>query len=107
VTTLDDHVAGAPVKRMTITLRVTEELDVVSTPRLREALVDALAVRPAAIVVDLRQCGFMDAQAMVAFLDGHRRAARLGIDFALQGLSPQARRLLCIAGLDDVFSLVD
>ena len=105
MTAVDDRTA--PARSMTITLQVCEELDIAEVHHLREKLMDALAVRPRAVVVDLSRCPFLDAQALTPLLDAHRGARRLQIDFALRGLPPQAERLLALAGLQDVFSRVD
>lgn len=99
--------APPAARGMTLTLEVCEELDVASVTRLREQLEEALAVRPGAVVVDLRRCAFLDAQALPPLLDAHRAARRLQVSFALRGLTPQAERLLALAGLQDVFTMAD
>ena len=100
-------VSDTAVRGMTITIEVCEELDISSMHRLREQLMDALAVRPRAVVVDLRRCSFLDAQALTPLLDAHRGARRRQVEFALAGLTPQAHRLLALAGLQDVFTVLD
>ena len=92
---------------MTLTLELCEELDISTVPRLREQLAEAVDVRPREVVVDLSRCGFLDSQALVPLLDAHRAAHRAGVAFGLRGLSPQAHRLLAVAGLEGVFDVLD
>lgn len=106
MTAVDDRTVS-PARDMTITLQVCEDLDIGEVHHLREQLMDALAVRPRAVVVDLSRCPFLDAQAIMPLLEAHRGARRLQIDFALRGLTPQAERLLALAGLQDVFTRLD
>lgn len=106
MTAVDDRTLS-PARDMTITLKVCDDLDIAETHHLREQLMDALAVQPRAVVVDLSRCPFLDAQALTPLLDAHRGARRLQVDFALKGLTPQADRLLELAGLQDVFTRLD
>ncbi len=106
MTAVDDRTVS-PARDMTITLEVCSDLDIAEVHHLREQLMDALAVRPRSLVVDLSGCPFLDAQALTPLLDAHRGARRAGVDFALSGLTPQAERLLALAGLQDVFSRLD
>lgn len=89
----------------TVEVIVDEELDISTLPRLRERLEDALSLSPARLVVDLRGCAFLDAQAMTVLLDVHRQAYRSGGLLTLRGCSPQCLRLLSLAGLIGVFDL--
>ena len=107
MTAVDDRMAGTAAEHMTVTLQVCNELDIAEVHHLREQLMDALAVRPRAVVVDLSRCPFLDAQALTPLLDAHRGARRLQVEFALAGLRPQALRLLALAGLQDVFTVLD
>ena len=86
---------------------VAGDLDVAAVPRMREQLHAALADRPARLVVDLTQCGFVDASALAMLLDVHRRAWRYGGVLTLRGCSPRVLRLLSLTGLRRVFDLED
>jgi anti-anti-sigma factor len=81
------------------------ELDVESVSRVREHLHDALALKPERLVVDLRDCPFVDACALTMLLDVHRRAWRAGGVLTLKGCSPRVLRLLSLTGLRRVFEL--
>lgn len=89
----------------TITLELCDELDGGVVPRLREQLQEALDLRPEALVVDLAHCRFLGAQVLVPLLEAHRAARQRQVPFRLQGLQPQAHRLIALAGLAGVFEV--
>jgi anti-anti-sigma factor len=86
-------------------VEVQGALDLASVARTREQLHEALAHRPQRIVVDLRDCTFVDASALAMLLDVHRRAHRAGAVLTLRGCSPRVLRLLSLTGLRRVFDL--
>lgn len=86
-------------------VQVEGELDLASVPRVREALHEALATRPAQLVVDLSACTFVDASALSMLVDVHRRAWREGGVLTLRGCSPRVLRLLSLTGLRRVFDV--
>jgi anti-anti-sigma factor len=87
------------------TVTVTGALDVVTLPRVRERLEQALAGRPSRLVVDLSACTFVDASALALLLDVHRRLSRTGGVLTLRGSCPRVLRLLSLTGLRRVFDL--
>ena len=88
-----------------VTVAVTGALDVTTLPRVRERLEQALAGRPARMVVDLSACTFGDASALALLLDVHRRLSRTGGVLTLRGSCPRVLRLLSLTGLRRVFDL--
>jgi anti-anti-sigma factor len=84
---------------------VTGALDVVTLPRVRDVLEQALAGRPGRLVVDLSACTFVDASALAVLLDLHRRMCRTGGVLTLSGCCPRVLRLLSLTGLRRVFDL--
>ncbi len=107
MTAVQDRPLDLAAPDMTLTLELCDELDISTVPRLREHLTDALDLRPRAIIVDLSRCGFLDSQALVPLLEAHRVARRRRVTFSLRGLTPQAHRLLALAGLDGVFDVLE
>jgi anti-anti-sigma factor len=95
-------VAPAPP---TVGLAVTGPLDVTTLPRVRERIEQALADRPARLVVDLTACTFVDASALAVLLDAHRQLSRTGGVLTLRGSCPRVLRLLSLTGLRRVFDL--
>ena len=92
---------------LTVELDVCADLDRVMVARTRERLDEAVAQRPARLVVDLSGCGFVDACALGMLLEAHRRVARTGGVLVLRGCSPRVLRLLSLTGLRRVFALED
>jgi anti-anti-sigma factor len=105
MTLLTDTRTETAATHPVIEVLVDEELDIATLPRLRERLEDALSLMPARLVLDLRDCTFLDAQAMTVLLDVHRQAWRQDSTLTLRGCSVQCLRLLSLAGLLDVFDL--
>lgn len=101
------HRAPDLVGPQVVVVEVVGDLDLASVARVRETLHDALSVRPERLVVDLRDCGFVDASALAMLLDVHRRACRTGGVLTLRGCSPRVLRLLSLTGLRRVFDLED
>ena len=103
----DLAVVPAPARpaRPAVTVAVTGALDVVTLPRVRDALEQALAGRPSRLVVDLSACTFVDASALAVLLDLHRRMCRTGGVLTLSGCCPRVLRLLSLTGLRRVFDL--
>ena len=95
----------APLDAAPVTVTITGALDVTTLPRVREQLEQALAGRPARMVVDLSACTFVDASALALLLDVHRRLSRTGGVLTLRGSCPRVLRLLSLTGLRRVFDL--
>jgi anti-anti-sigma factor len=64
---------------------------------------DAVAVRPAHLVVDLTECEYLDTPGITLLLDVQKRISLDGGRMSLQGLSPVLRRILEIARVGPVF----
>jgi len=108
MTLLDSAPADVALSRPAVVEVVVEgELDLAGVERVRDTLDDALSLRPARLVVDLKDCPFVDASALTMLLDVHRRAWRAGGVLTLRGCSPRVLRLLSLTGLRRVFDLSD
>ena len=97
--------AAAPLALPTATVAVTGALDVTTLPRVRAQLEQAIADRPARLVVDLSACTFVDASALAVLLDLHRSMSRTRGVLTLRGCCPRVLRLLSLTGLRRVFDL--
>jgi anti-sigma B factor antagonist len=84
-----------------LTLRVTDELDLATTPALRAAVSDALAERPQTLVLDLAACGFAGVDAVHALVDLTAAAREQGTTLLLVGMRPILRRAIAAVGLAD------
>ncbi len=83
----------------TMTLTFAGELDIATTPALRERL----AARPlpgAPMLVDLREVTFMDCSALHVLLDAHMDAVLGGWELSVAVSPGPVRRLLELTGAD-------
>jgi anti-anti-sigma factor len=84
-------------------VRLGGELDIATTPDLRERLNDALsttAALPRRLVIDLSGVTFCDASGLAVLIGTQRRARLLGTDVSLVAPRAQVVKLLHITGLD-------
>ena len=87
---------GVPV------VRVRGELDFLTSPRLRSALLEVFASHPGDVVVDLTGTTFMDSIGMSVLIQG---AQRLRAEDASLELHPsdEVRKVLDVAGVSPLF----
>ena len=93
--------AGAPL------LSVHGELDLASSPVLEEELERARELRPALIIIDLRELDFMDSTGLSILIRAHQDAEEAGHRLAIVNGSRQVRRLLSLTGVADRLTIVD
>ncbi len=86
-----------------LVIRVREPLDATGIPSVGGLLDDAVAVRPAQLVVDLAECEYLDAAGIMLLRDVHRRIWADGGRMTLRGISPRLGRILEIARVRHVF----
>jgi anti-anti-sigma factor len=81
------------------------ELDIATTPALRERLFSVLGLAVRLLIIDLSGVSFCDAGALAMLIGTQRRARWRGITVLLAAPSPRAARLLRITGLDRSFTI--
>jgi anti-anti-sigma factor len=89
------------------TVIVTEALDGPAVDRWRALFAQAAALRPARLVVDLRQSPRMDAAAIVVLLQLHREMLRADGQLTLRAPVERVRRMLGLARVDHVLEVED
>jgi len=87
-----------------ITLEVSGQLDLLSSPVLERALADADAEL---VIVDLRGLEFMDSTGLHVLVQAHQRVHDAGRRLALVRASPNVQRLFDLTGLSDALTIVD
>jgi anti-sigma B factor antagonist len=85
------------------TVAVAGEIDASTVHRLESAL-DGLGAHP---VIRCTGCSFIDSAGVTALLRLRRRVMEIGGTVTLADPSPAVRRVLEVAGLVDVFRVVD
>jgi len=85
--------------------RLAGELDIATTPALRERLLSVFSPGVRLLIIDLSGVSFGDVSGLAVLVATQRRARRLGITVRLAAPRPQVARLLRITGLDQCFTL--
>ena len=80
--------------------RLEGELDIVTTPALRERLLGVLGPGVRLLVIDLSGVSFCDVSGLAVLIGTQRRARARGITVRLAAPRPQMAKLLRITGLD-------
>lgn len=81
------------------------EVDMHESPRLRSALLDAIARAPAAVVVDLAGVTFIDSSGVATLVEAMKLAKAAGLTLVLAGMSENVRNVFALARLDKFFTL--
>jgi anti-sigma B factor antagonist len=102
-----DFIVDSQITGRTVTLVLSGELDLLSSPLLEQALEDAYQSNPELIVVDLRGLEFMDSTGLHRLIAAHQRAVQSGQRFGLVRGGEQMRRLFELAGIADLLTIVD
>jgi anti-anti-sigma factor len=84
---------------------VRGEVDLSTTPQLREALTEAVE-SGSPVAVDLRDVPFMDSMGLGALVGARRRAGESGVGFAIISDGGPIVRLLDVSGLGTMFRVV-
>jgi anti-anti-sigma factor len=85
--------------------RLAGELDIATTPALRERLLGVFSPGIRLFIIDLSGVSFGDVSGLAVLVATQRRARRLGITVRLAAPRPQVARLLRITGLDECFTI--
>jgi len=82
------------------------EIDLYSSPQLREAILKACKAKPTRLGIDLRDVGYMDSSGVATLVEGLQAAG--GADsFALLAPSQSVLKVLQLSRLDSVFTIVE
>ncbi|MEV4250433.1 STAS domain-containing protein [Streptosporangium canum] len=81
------------------------EIDIFTSPALRERLLRALRLSTGPLVLDLSRVSFCDVSGLAVLVGTQRRARALGITLRLAAPRSQTVRLLRVTGLDRVLTM--
>jgi anti-sigma B factor antagonist len=93
------EVDGHPV------LVVYGELDMVSSPRLHEALSEVINAKASAILVDMANVTFIDSSGLGALVVAHRHLAEAGSELRLVAVPERLANIFQITGLSERFRI--
>ena len=85
-------------------VRITGEVDLSWSQKVRKAILDALAGSKA-VAVDLSGVGYIDSSGIAALVEGFQQARGKNQKFGLVAVSPAVLAVLELARLDRVFPL--
>lgn len=87
-------------------VRAAGELDMLTAPTLRDALLAELADRPARLVIDLTEVSFLGSNGLAVLVETRKAADGAGVGLHLTGVShPPVARPLELTGLVDLFDV--
>jgi anti-sigma B factor antagonist len=92
--------SGVPV------LGVRGEIDVATSPEMRDHLVRLLEPQPELVIVDLTEVTFIDSTGLGVLVEAIRGARAGGGDLRLVVTQPHIIKLFELTGLDEVFRVV-
>jgi anti-sigma B factor antagonist len=83
------------------------DVDMSTSPLLRERLSALLKGESRGVIVDLSQVSYMDSSGIATLVEGLQLSQRNGIKFALVGLNSAVRAAFEVAHLMEVFQVAD
>ncbi|MFB9471749.1 STAS domain-containing protein [Nonomuraea salmonea] len=87
-------------------VHLSGDIDIFTTARLRQRLINTLDHSTDLLIVDLSQVTFCGAGGIGVLIGVQGRARTRGITLALTGVPPRVARLLHITGLDHRFPVM-
>lgn len=84
---------------------VDGEVDLYSSPELREAITNAMPKAGGSVAVDLRAVPYMDSSGVATLVEGYRSALERKTAFSLVAPSQAVLKVLQLSRLDTVFTI--
>lgn len=100
-----DITANPVAGGMVVTLQ--GEIDLYSSPRVRERLLGLLKERPSRLIVDLSAVPYMDSSGIATFVETLQQVRKQQGVLRLVGLQANLREVFRFARLEQVFAICD
>jgi anti-sigma B factor antagonist len=102
-----DQVIDVTVERAgdVTVVRVSGEIDMLTTPKLSSAVTEQLSQHPAVLVLDLRGVAFLGSSGLAALISARQEAAAQGATLRLVSAAHAVLRPLTATGLADLFEI--
>ena len=94
-----------PAESAPVILAPEGEIDLHSSPFIKEQLEPIFAAQRAPVIVDLSGVSYIDSSGLAVFIEAMQRVSGYGGRFALCGLRESVRHIFAIARLDQVFAI--
>ncbi|MCA1784448.1 MAG: STAS domain-containing protein [Desulfobacteraceae bacterium] len=88
-------------------IRVAGEVDMFTSPGLRDALVAFFTEKVIAVIVDLSRVSFMDSSGIATLVEGLQWSRKNNRQFILAGLGDTVFNALSLTKLDQVFTICE
>jgi len=85
-------------------IRLSGDVDLHSSPRAREAILDCLKQK-LPLLVELSAVTYMDSSGVASLVEGYQTAKKQGLEFGLVAVAQCAMNVLKLARLDKVFPI--
>jgi anti-sigma B factor antagonist len=89
------------------TVHVAGEIDVATSPALKDELYRMLDQGQQRVVVDLAEMSFIDSSGLGVLVGTLKRAREQGGEVVLRSMQPSARKVVEITGLTEIFTIED
>lgn len=86
-------------------IRIQGEIDMFTSPSLREKLLPFFNDETRGIIVDLSAVSFMDSSGIATLVEGLQWSKKEGKKFILTGLGDNVKNALALTKLDNVFDI--
>jgi anti-sigma B factor antagonist len=86
-------------------IEIRGEVDLYTSPQVREAIVGVTQRRTPSVIVDLTGVGYMDSSGVATLVEGLQFCRGYGGVFRLAGLGETVRQVFRFAKLDTVFEI--
>jgi anti-sigma B factor antagonist len=87
-------------------VQLSGEVDLHSSPKARQAILDCLKQR-LPLLVELSRVSYMDSSGVASLVEGYQLAKKQGVEFGLVAVARPAMNVLKLARLDQVFPIHD
>lgn len=85
--------------------RIAGEVDLKSSPQLREKLQGALKEKPKGILLEMSQCNYIDSSGIATLVEALQRLRSYGGRMAIVGAVQRVKDIFEIAHLDGIFPM--
>jgi anti-sigma B factor antagonist len=83
------------------------EVDLYSSPQLRNRIMELLGKKTAVIIIDLTQVSYMDSSGVATLVEGLQKSESYNGDFILCGLNSMVSEVFELTRLNTVFKIFD
>ena len=87
-------------------VKVAGEVDLYSSPELRQAVLTEAEGRPSKLIVDLTGVQYMDSSGVATLVEGLQKLERGGGELVLCGLNDMVQEVFKLTRLDSVFQIL-